>query len=141
MEKIKIMIWRDIIINCRPENVEIVSALAKIFDIREDKIDVIDAIENSQSNQSVICVLFELFGHFCLMLSFYLDFKVDNEILLIAQICDELNCEALITNDNTENPYSMFLVDGEGKSCEVSIDPDKLDEYEEYKITNYTSTH
>ena len=44
MEKIKIMIWRDIIINCRPENVEIVSALAKIFDIREDKIDVIDVI-------------------------------------------------------------------------------------------------
>ncbi len=128
------MIWRDMVINCRPEKVKIISALAKVFDIREDKIDVTDAIENAKFDRSIICVLFELSGHFRLMLSFYLDLKVDNDISLVAQICNELGCEALITNDNTEDPYSMFLVDGEGKSCEVNLDLDRLDEYEEYEI-------
>lgn len=131
------MIWRELVINYRPNAQELAFALAEIFKIDKERIDITDALENAKSDSSVICVISGLSGYFCSMLSFYLDFTIDNEMLIVAQISAILNCEVLISNDNNVNPYSMLLVNQEGKLGEVKVDPDKLDEDEEYEIINY----
>ena len=130
------MIWRDLIINYEPCDRELISVFSHVFDVDETQIEIIDSLENASFDVAVICVLTMLPGLFCTMLSFYLDFTLDDEIFVISQICKQLKCNALISDDSTFNPYSMILVNSEGNLTKVEVNPNKLDEAEEYKVLN-----
>jgi hypothetical protein len=127
------MIWRDIAIDRKVTRVELLSALMNIFKSKKEDISMVNELEDSEQ-KPLICVLTEMTGDFCLMLSFYLNSIPVDEFSLITSFCKELNCKALISNDDSNNPYSMILADAEGTLDEVELDPEKLDDYEEYKV-------
>jgi hypothetical protein len=132
------MIWRDIVINRKVDKVDLKSKLVNIFKLNEDNISIVEALEESEE-KSLICVLTEIPGDFCSMFSFYLTSIINDDIPLIIEICNQLNCEALISNDETNDPYSMILINAEGILREVQVDSEKLDEYEEYKILSISN--
>jgi hypothetical protein len=128
------MIWRDVIINRNINNSTLMEVLAKVFNLTKFDIDIADSLEGCHKNKSVICILTELSGSFCLMLTFYLTIDLEDENAVITELCRQLNCEVLISNDESNNPYSMILIDKNGVFQEVEVDSDKLDDYEEYEL-------
>jgi hypothetical protein len=128
------MIWRDLVLSCHPGVEKLVSTLAEVFNLEENAIHVTIALEDAKSDVSVICVRSELSGQFCLLLSFYVSFSIDDEIAILTAICEKLSCQILISNDDTLNPYSMLLINPEGILYEVKINPDKLEQQEEYEV-------
>jgi hypothetical protein len=80
MEKISIMIWRDIAINYSPDSKELSSVLSEIFLINEDETNIAADIEKVNPKMPLRCVSSSLSGKYSTLLCFYLDFVVDNEI-------------------------------------------------------------
>ena len=128
------MIWRDIILSQKLDKNRLVNALASVFPAQDKEICVADEIEHVEGNYKVICIFSELSGYYCSMLSFYLEFTLPDEIESIVKICQHLDCEALISDDENINPYAMILLSKDRVIRKVKIDPKKLDYYEKYEI-------
>jgi hypothetical protein len=115
-----------------------VSNVSQVFFISPAGVLVVDDITESAVSED-ICIITEKMpvkGDFLLKLSIYLlDSKLErfNFKAIARKFCSILSCQCLISDDSV-NPYSMFLVK-ESKDIQlVYLEPEQLDENEEYII-------
>jgi hypothetical protein len=51
----------------------------------------------------------------------------------VEEFCERLQCSCLVS-DSSPNPYSKMLVRGRGDTQAVYLDPERLDDHDEYVI-------
>jgi hypothetical protein len=128
------MFWQDVLLDRMFENETLAVALADVVGTPGQDVLIVDDIAAAQVNESVrvLCERTELPGDFPLKLSIFLrDRRLErlNPVSVLLRLCAELDCSCLISDDS-EDPYTMLLIDGLGLQRRVSIDPDRyrLDE-------------
>lgn len=128
------MIWRDVIISLSPPDTILANALAEVFDVEREQINIITSVEKIEPQYLVNCVISPLSGDFSLLLSFYLGFEISGDLEIFSKISSAFFCSALVSNDESLDPYSMLLIDQSIEPRIVNIDPVQLDECEQYVI-------
>ncbi|NES18239.1 MAG: hypothetical protein F6K41_04740 [Symploca sp. SIO3E6] len=131
------MIWEMLIDRHLTAN-EVVTTVSKLLLIPVADILVIDDITSVRVDlkTKVVCENTAIGGDFPMMLSIYLRDPNLGELDIKAstgQFSGMLRCKCLIS-DESVNPYSWLLIQGTTDCQIVYLDPDKLDENEEYVV-------
>ncbi|NET57174.1 MAG: hypothetical protein F6K47_13730 [Symploca sp. SIO2E6] len=131
------MIW-EMLIDRNLTADEIATTISDLLLIPLADILVVDDITsvNIDLKTKVVCENTAIGGDFSMMLSIYLrdpnlgklDIKAST-----GQFSSMLRCKCLIS-DESANPYSWLLIQGTTDCQIVYLDPDKLDENEEYLV-------
>lgn len=131
------MIWNDFLIDRNLSNDEVVATISQVFSVSPADVLVVDDIAEADVSESIrlLCERMSVQGDFSIRLSIYLrDSKLELEPnSIIRQFCGMLHCKCLIS-DSSVNPYSMLLVQESEDIQPVALDPERLDENEEYII-------
>lgn len=128
------MIWLDVVISLLPPKTGLIRTLAEVLDVAYEQVNIVDLVEDISAEYSVNCIISKVPGTFPWLLSFYLDFAVDDDLSTVSKLCAAFSCEALISNDENLDPYSMVLVNQSMEARIVNIDPERLEEDESYVI-------
>jgi hypothetical protein len=126
------MVWQDIFISKEPKKNEVANALASVFKIPIENILIVRSIDDIQvdDNVKILCETYIVEADYKIKLSIYIrddSLVPKNDLETIARLCEELNCEVLIS-DYSVNPYTMLHI---GR---ITVDIDKYDEAEEYEM-------
>jgi hypothetical protein len=122
---------------------EIQAAVSHLFGILPNVVlvvnDLEELLEETVPDRRVMCHVSHLpSGAFRTVLSFHEgEFSALPRLETVKRLCVILRCDCLISDD-TLNPYAMVLVDRQGESVLILLDPDRLDEQNEYVIRSYT---
>ncbi|NEO83586.1 MAG: hypothetical protein F6J87_04900 [Spirulina sp. SIO3F2] len=128
------MIWRDVILSLLPPKTGLSRTLAEVFDVAYEQVDVVDLVKDISVEYSVNCIVSKVSGTFPWLLSFYLDFEVNDDLSIVVRLCAAFSCEALISNDENLDPYPMVLVNQSMEARIVNIDLERLEEDEAYVV-------
>jgi hypothetical protein len=132
------MSWHDLLIDRNLSKDEVLAAMSQVFSVSPTDVLVVDDIAEAEVSEHIrlLCERMPVQGDFSMKLSIYVR---DSELeqldpkLIIRQFCCILHCQCLIS-DSSVNPYLMLLVQESGDIQPVSLNPDRLDENEEYII-------
>ena len=130
------MSWHDLLINRSFSNDEVVTAISQVFSVSPAYVLIVDDIAEAEVSEHirVLCECLPAQGDFSMKLFIYVcDSKLaqlDPE-LGIKQFCCILHCKCLMS-DSSVNPFTLLLVQESGDIQPVSLNPEQLDENEEY---------
>jgi hypothetical protein len=132
------MFSNDLLVDLDLTNYELVAAISQIFSVSPADILVVDDITEVEVSKHIrlVCERMLVQGDFSMRLCIYLhDSKLKqlDSKLTIKQFCGILHCQCLIS-DSSVNPYTRLLVRESGKIQPVALDPERLNENEEYII-------
>lgn len=131
------MFSNDILVDLDLTNYEVVAAISQIFSVSPADILVVDDITEADVTKHIclVCEHMPVQGDFSMRLCIYVhDSKLEQlDSNTIKQFCSILHCQCLIL-DSSVNPYTLLLVRESGKIQPVAVDPERLNENEEYII-------
>lgn len=132
------MSWHDLLINRNLSNDEVVAAISQVFSVSPADVLVVDDIAEAEVRKHIrlLCERMPVQGDFSMKLSIYVrDSKLEQlePKSTVRQFCGVLYCKCLIS-DSSVNPFSMLLVQESEDIQPVALDPERLDENEEYII-------
>ena len=132
------MMWNDLLIDRDISKDEVVTAISQVFSVSPANVLVVDDIAEAEVSEHIrlLCERMPVQGGFSMKLSIYIrDSKLEqlDPKSTIRQFCGVLHCKCLIS-DSSVNPFSMLLVQESEDIQPVALDPERLDENEEYII-------
>ena len=134
------MNWQDFVIERGVEPADLAAEVAKAFGVEAGDVYVVESIENAPAGAPVIVETTPVAGDFQCLLSFYVEEKLaDKDPLEVARrLCSALKTQVLLP-DSSPNPYGMILIDHGLMARLVTLDPDSLDNREEYRLSTQVS--
>ena len=131
------MIWQDIVIERRVSESELSSALADAFNINTVNIVINKSVGDvvKSVDKAILCDIHNHDFGYCITVAIYLFIIFDRnaDTILLQKISNILQTSILIS-DESPSYYSMTKVDPLGKISQVNIDPDRLDNFDEYHV-------
>lgn len=138
------MIWRDILIDIRPRDVELSHALAHVFHVPTDAIvlfgDYRELLAPEPAGIRLLCERLPVDGEFRMKLgimpvhseqeAFVRD---HDDIDLLSALCRNLSTRGLI-DDGSDNPYAFLLIDTDGSVSHTNLDAERLDTDGQYVL-------
>lgn len=130
------MFWNDLLVDRNLSNYELVTAISQIFNVLSAEVLVVDDIAEAEVSEDVrlLCERTPVQGDFSMKVFIYLydsELKQLDSVSTVKQLCTMLHCKCLMSDDSI-NPYSMLLLQESENTQTAFLDPEKLDEYEEY---------
>lgn len=130
------MIWNEFLVDRNLSKDELEATISQVFSVSPREILVVNDIAEAKvdKNIRIICERLPLRGDFLMRLSIYLhdsQLKQLDPKLVIKQFCCILHCKCLISDDSV-NPFTMLLVQESKDIQPVALDPEKLEENQEY---------
>jgi hypothetical protein len=134
-----LMIWQDILVSRILTEFEVAHLIASAFAILPSQVTVIRQIEDFPDPKSslVVAEMYLLDGGFRTPLSIWTYFEspmLHEPIEWLRRFAQAADSDCLI-GDDAVNPYTWILVDSRGGVSNVSLDMRKLDEDNEYHIS------
>ena len=139
------MIWRDILIDRRPRDGELLDALARVFQISQDTIvlfgDYSELLTPEPPGTRLLCERLPVDGEFRMKLGI-MPVHPDQEVfaqshddtVLLSALCRTLSVRGLI-DDGSDNPYAFLLIDTDGTIARTELDAVRLDNDHQYVLT------
>ena len=138
------MIWRDILIDRRPSDDELLHALARLFQISPDSIvvfgDYSELLKPERPGTRLLCERLLVDGEFRMKLGI-MPVHPDQESFvrnhddttLLSDLCRTLSVRGLI-DDGSDNPYAFLLIDTDGTIARTGLDAERLDNDQQYVL-------
>jgi hypothetical protein len=138
------MIWRDILIDRRPSDRELRSALARGFQITPDEVllfgDYDELLSPEPPGIRLLCERLPVDGQFRMKLGVMpvhpdqeAFVRIHDDIQLVSAICGALGVRGLI-DDGSDNPYAFLLVHPDGVVARTDLDAEQLDADGQYVL-------
>ena len=132
------MFWEDLLVDRHPTDDEIGTALAAAFAIPREDVAVVDGpIEDAvDANARILGERFVMAGDFPTRLSVYVrDATLErfDRMATVRRLCAELDAKCLVS-DESVNPYTMILLTASGTEQAVALDPERVDDHDEYVL-------
>ena len=138
------MIYTDILVNSDIAELTMKNILAQVFHTSEEKVKIIYDIEEfpELGHYKVICQKQFIKGSFFLLLGLYLYENLEEhppeELKIIEKFAKLAKADCLmdsqIDDGEVSNPYAFLLVKKDGTKKEIFVDPEKLDDLDEYHV-------
>jgi len=131
------MIWRDILIDKRPSDAELLHALAQVFQISTDTIELFgnydELLAPEPPGTRLLCERLPVVGEFRMKLGI-IPVHPDQErfaqthddVELVTALCATLDVRGLI-DDGSDNPYAFLLVRPDGTVLRTDLNAERLD--------------
>lgn len=131
------MTWQNVLIEDRASPSRIRAALAQAFGVDEAEIDTVDAAGAVAPREDVVvqCVYHVMRGQFPLRIDIYVDQAPADETGMLQRIANALGQRCLVSDDDTDDPYSMRLIAPGQAPRVVRLDPEALDDRDEHILT------
>ena len=127
--------WQQIIINRKLTKSEIKKGLSNVFKIRLDEIQIIsdftDLTLKISKETRILCETAIADKSYPMLLSIALhddSLVPQNDIPVIGEFCETLNCEAYISDDSLSF-YSMLLVKSRTEYYQVNVDAEDFEHF------------
>jgi len=129
------MMWHDILIERVVADGELRTALAAAFGIDDTEVQIVSTLEDFTDKGMLTAHRRETKGDFRLAVGIHVEPSLQSAIVVevIRRFCGSLRTRVLIS-DASVNPYSMRLVTPVGDVTPVFLDPESLDDREEYRL-------
>ena len=123
----------DIIVQYRPPHVSVRRALAAALWVSEERVVVIDDVSDypEAGAADIVCVSSPVEGEFAGLLSIQVERLVvpcDTHEQLVRRLCDALDTQCLVPDNERENPYLMWWISPGFAPRKIGIDPVAFDE-------------
>jgi hypothetical protein len=138
------MIWRDMLIDRRPSDSELLHALAHVFQISTDTVvlfgDYGELLAPEPAGTRLLCERLPIEGEFRMKLGIMpvhpdqeAFARIHDDIDLLSALCRTLAVRGLI-DDGSENPYAFLLIDSTGAVSRTDLDAERLDNDQLYVL-------
>ena len=139
------MIWRDILIDRRPNDAELRQSLAQVFQIDPTKVglfgDYRELLQPMPDTIRLLCERLPVSGEFIMKLGVMPVHPVQeaftrgsNDLTLLSALCRILATRGLI-DDGSHNPYAFLLLGPDGSVSNAALDAQRLDMDDEYVLS------
>ncbi len=131
------MFWQDLLLDRVVDSTTLGAAVARLMGLEPKQVLVTPSIADAAwpANVKVVVEATRRPGEFLYRLSIFLyDSALEaSPEDFVRGLCTEIQVRCLMSDDSA-NPYSMLLVDDSGELRQVWLDPERLDDHDEYVI-------
>ena len=133
------MIWEDVILDREVVDGELAETLSQLLQVDPQRVLVVDEVAEANPGKDtvLICEKGPVSGDFRLLLSLYVldeSFVPRDRASFFVSLSSNLECRCLVADNSDVDPYVMLLVEPGGSLRRVSLDPERLDQHDEYAL-------